>query len=265
MAVVAGVTTGNVVGVLTNGRRTVMAARTGPQHLEVIHPHNGCKRDDRMAVLTDISGKDMVRVLTYRLHTVMAADAVANDIHVIKVRGQPTIAGVAIVAGVATGNVAGILAGRRGAVLTAGTGAQDLEMIDAGDGAEGDRRVTVFADVGGGDMSEVFAGCLDTIVAAVAVARNAPVVETSRQPGHCGVAVIALITGARVGRGLALLVHIVMAGGAATEYRVMVHLGDRHPARRAMAILTEVCAEYMICWLGAGRYPAALSVAGGTV
>jgi len=70
-----------------------------------------------MAVLAHVSRRNMIRCLTRCLHAVMATAAVANDTHMIKVGRNPAATGVAVVAGVAAGNVIRILTGGSDAVM----------------------------------------------------------------------------------------------------------------------------------------------------
>ncbi len=43
-----------------------------------------------MAVLADIAGLDVRRVLAGRFHAVVAVDTVASDVDMVEVRGQPS-------------------------------------------------------------------------------------------------------------------------------------------------------------------------------
>ena len=130
MTVVAVVAAGNVGRVLACGRVAVMAGEAGANDLRVIDHVGRHKRHVVVAVLADIGGIDMRRVLARSLRPVVTADAVGGDVGVIKVGRDPRVGRVAVVAVVAARNMASILTQGNGSVVTAETGANDLCMVN---------------------------------------------------------------------------------------------------------------------------------------
>jgi len=70
-----------------------------------------------VAVLADIAGLNMGLALAGCLDTVVAAEAVATDVYVIKIGGQPGRGRVAVIAGIAAGDVVRVFAGCGEAVV----------------------------------------------------------------------------------------------------------------------------------------------------
>ena len=84
MTVIAGITTGDVGWVFTDGGDTVMAGTTGTKHLRVINRVGWHPQRVVMAVLADVGCTDVGQVLTGRLSTVMTRRTVADDAGVIE-------------------------------------------------------------------------------------------------------------------------------------------------------------------------------------
>ena len=75
-----------MIQVLAHRSNTVMTARTGTQHLEVIHRDRRIPKVGAMAILTNIGGADMVKTLTGRGYAIMAVTtALSSNILVIEV------------------------------------------------------------------------------------------------------------------------------------------------------------------------------------
>jgi len=64
-----------------------------------------------MAILTQVVGLDMLTVFAGSRRAIVATRATAGDSGMIKYCRRPGIAGVAVIAAVAAGNVTGALAG----------------------------------------------------------------------------------------------------------------------------------------------------------
>ena len=127
------------------------------------------------------------------LGAVVAADAVAADVDVIKIRGQPADGRVAVVAVVATRDMRRVLADRRYAVMAGSAGAHDLRVIDRCRRLESRSVMAIFADVARLNVCRTLAGCGRAVMAADAVTGDAAVIERSGQPGCRGVTVVALV------------------------------------------------------------------------
>ena len=119
MAVVAGLTAQDMTGVLTGGRHAVVATTAVSLHLQVVDPLDGRERYNEVTVFADIGRLDMRQRLTDFIDGVMAADAVPREIVVIEIGGDPSGRCVAVIAGLATRNMPGILAVGRRAVMAA--------------------------------------------------------------------------------------------------------------------------------------------------
>ena len=82
---------GQVVQVLTHGGNAVVAAVTGPEHLEVIHQDDWIPQVGGMTVLADVGRIDVIQTFTSGRHTIVAGTATfRGDVLMVKVGGQPT-------------------------------------------------------------------------------------------------------------------------------------------------------------------------------
>lgn len=70
-----------------------------------------------MAVFTDVGRQDMRRVLAGCIGTVVTADAVVRDVHVVEVRGKPCDGRMTVVAVVTAGDMRRVLAFRGDTVV----------------------------------------------------------------------------------------------------------------------------------------------------
>lgn len=131
-----------------SGRDYAIVARaTGADNLVVVH---GVGRDPdigRMAIFTNVSRKNMSRVLAGCFNPVVAAGAIARYADVIEVGGQPTDRCMTVVAVVAARNMRRMLARRCCAVVARAAGAKNLRVIDRISGCEYVRVVAVLANI----------------------------------------------------------------------------------------------------------------------
>ena len=122
---------GNEVSIVLTCRRiAVMAGRTGTQHLRMVDYRYGRPGRRGVAVLTHICRRHVCRVFAGRVGAVVAADAVARDIHVIEIRRDPGDGCMAVVAVVAACDVRRVLARGGVAVVTGEAGPEDLRVVD---------------------------------------------------------------------------------------------------------------------------------------
>jgi len=84
VAVVAVVAGRWVIGCFTHRQCAVVTARARAEHLRVIDLGCGREQCRRMAVLADIRRKDVSRVLTDCVDTVVAAHAITGDSEMIE-------------------------------------------------------------------------------------------------------------------------------------------------------------------------------------
>jgi hypothetical protein len=118
MAVVAVVTARYMPRVLAGRRRAVMATAAGADNLGMVDGKYRQPRIRRVTVLANIGCLDMVLRLARCVDTVMAVDAVARDIDVVKVCRQPARGGMAVLAVVATADVCRVFARGNHAIVT---------------------------------------------------------------------------------------------------------------------------------------------------
>ena len=125
--------------------------------------------------------------------------------------------------------------------------------------------MAVLTDVCGLDMSDVLAHCRDAVVAREAIAGDAGVIETRRQPSRSSVAGIALCRRGRMTNGLSFRLDTVVTGRATTEYLVVIHPSRWRPGVCQMTRLAIVRTHNVVRRLETSADPACLAMAGGTV
>ena len=182
MAVVAGIAADHVRRVFADGCDAVVAGTAITDDLCVIDGEDRCEHIGCVAVLADVSRLDVCRTFADSVDPVMAIDAIAADVHMIEVRRQPASRGMAVVAGIAAGDVRWGFSGRGGAVMTRAAGAQHLRVIDHKNGRKLNARVAVFADIRRGHVSYVLARGIGTVMAANAIAGNVVMTESCGYP-----------------------------------------------------------------------------------
>lgn len=80
-------------------------------------------------------------------------------------------------------------------VMTGATTTQDLRVVDGKCWLPRRRRVAIFANNRRLNVRGAFAGRIDTVMTANAVADYVGVIENSRKPGRSSVAIVALVAG----------------------------------------------------------------------
>jgi hypothetical protein len=70
-----------------------------------------------MTILTNIGSLNVVLALAGRVNAIVTTDAIASDIHMVKVCWQPACRRVAVLAIIAAGNVRQCLAGRNPTIM----------------------------------------------------------------------------------------------------------------------------------------------------
>ncbi len=165
VAVVAGITTGDMCQVLAFGNRAVVAGVTGTNHVGMVHPVRWCENGNVVAVLTNISGLNMRRDLAGRIHAIVTAEAVIADIDMLDVGRSPARCRMAVIAGIAATYMGGVLAFGDRSVVTGAAGTYYLSVIHPVRRCEGRTVMTVFTNVGRLDMCRILAGRSDTVMA----------------------------------------------------------------------------------------------------
>ena len=193
MTVVAGVAAGYVRRVLAGGDDAVVAGAATPHYLCVIdatcrHPYRRT-----VAVFANIGRQNVRRILTSGLRAVMAADAIAEDIHMSKICRRPRCRSVAVIAGSAACYVSRVFAGRSNAVVATNAITDDVTVIE-NCRCPGCGIVTIVTLISGGDVTRCFSGRLDTVVARVAAPGHRRVIhKRDYRPGGRDVTIGALL------------------------------------------------------------------------
>jgi len=195
MTVVTIVTAVQVSWIFPGGRSAVMTRAAGANDLRVIYGKYGRENIGRMAVLTNIAGLNVGRVLSGGFGAVMAADAVAADVHMIEISRQPADGRVAVVAIIPARDMRRVFTGRRSAIVAGAAGAQHLSVIDRRGRRKGDCAVAVLANIGGLHVCRALPCRGSTVVAAHAVSSDACVIEYGREPGAHSMAIVTLVVG----------------------------------------------------------------------
>ena len=196
-----------------------------------------------MTVLADIGRRDMGRVLARCVGAVVAADAVARDVHVIEIGRNPGHGRVAVVAIIAARDMSRVLAGCRVAVMTGNAGSEYLGVVYRVCGRKRHIVVAILTHVTRVYMSWVLARCLDAVMAVDTIRGNADVIKVRGDPGDRCVAVIAIVTARDVGRVLAGCRVAVMTGTTGPQHLCVVHpvhRGERHIVMTVLAHVTRV-------------------------
>lgn len=178
----------------------------------------------------------MRKILAGRFDTVVATHAVAGDIEMVEIGGQPPNRRMAVVAICAAADVSCMFACRRHAVMAGTARTQNLRVIDRDDGNERNRTVTVFADVACLHVCRVFAGRGSAVMATYAIIKKAGVVEIRGEPACRIVTIFAPIPGRDVCWGLSGCLEAIVTTDAVSAQGRMVDKIDDGPVRRNVAI-----------------------------
>ncbi len=134
------------------------------------------KRGDCMTIFADVRCLYMRRVLAGRIRTVMTGHAIARDIDVIEICGQPCGGGMAIVAVITARDMHRVFSGRSNAIVTSAAAAQYLSMVDSGHRLPDGCAVAVLADVRCLNVRCAFTGRVRAIMAGHTVTGNIDVI-----------------------------------------------------------------------------------------
>lgn len=193
-----------------------------------------------MTVFTDVRRENMRRAFTGRIGTVVAADAVVRDVHMVEVRWKPRYGRVAVVAVITAGDVCRMFTLRRYTVMAGDARADDLGVINDIGRCECHVVVAVLADVSGVDMRGVLADRIGAVMAAHTVVGDVDVIEVCRDPSVRRVAVVAVVAACDMCRVLALGGHAVMTREACADDLGVVDGIGRRKRHHVVAILANV-------------------------
>jgi len=152
---------------------------------------------------------------------------------------------VTVVAIVATGDMRRVLACRNDAVVAGAAGTDNLGVVHGVSRNPDIGVMAVFANFRGQNVCRVFAGRLNTVVAARAVAGDTYVIKIRGQPAGCRMAVITIITARDMRWVLACCCSAVVARAAGTQNLRMVDGIGRRKYVCVVTILTNVACLYV--------------------
>ena len=156
---------------------------------------------------------------------------------------------MAVIAGIAAGQVSWIFAGRGYAIVTRAASADNLSVVNGVYWRPSVGVMAIFANVACLNVCEILARRRGAIVAVNAVIREIRMVEVRGQPANGRVTVVAIITAGDMRRGFADGRDAIMTGSTSTQYLRMVNRERRCPYIRGVAVLTNIGCEYMCCVL----------------
>lgn len=240
MAIIAIVTARDMPGILAHRDRIVVARNAGAQHLNVIDTIRRLPEDIVVAVFANISRRHVCRAFARLVDAVVAADAVAGDVHVVEVRRYPRDSRMTVIAIVAARNVIHILACRIDTVMTRKAGTEYLQMVDRNCGRPRSIAVTILAYVGGQNVSGVLAGGVHTVVAVETAVNDIDVVEVRRNPCNGCMTIVASFAALDVCGVLAGCGRTIVAGVAGTQYVQVVYCDSRVPEIGAVAVFADI-------------------------
>ena len=184
MTVVATVVAGDMRRVFARCCKTVMTGAAATQHLCVIDRIDGSPHIAVVTILTDVARLHMRQVFAGSIQAVVAACAIARNIHVVECRRSPGDRRVAIVAGIAAREVRWVLTSCNYAIVTGATGADDLGMVDAKHGRKYVGVMAVLANVAGLNMRKVLADGIHAVMAVNAATGDIQMIEIRWEPCH---------------------------------------------------------------------------------
>ncbi len=126
----------------------------------------------------------MRRTLADGINAVVAAGTIIDDTKVVEVRWPPGDRCMAIVAGIAAGDMCRVFAGCDDAVMAAVARADDLHVVNGEDWCKDVGVVAVLADITGLDVCQVLANGIDTVMAVNTLASDVQVVKVGWQPAY---------------------------------------------------------------------------------
>ena len=206
----------------------------------MINCDHGRKRNGAVAVLTNVGRLRVCRILADRIRTIVAADTVAVDIDVVKIRRQPCNCAMAVVAVVTARNMRRVFASCGNAVMAGAATSKHLGVIDHHHGRKHTCIVTIFTYVGCLRVGRVLADGVRAVMAVAAIARDGCVVEECGQPAGRGMAVVAGIAAGDMCRRLAGGNDAVVAGVATAEHLGVINSHHRRKYISCVAVLTDI-------------------------
>ena len=147
---------------------------------------------------------------------------------------------MAIIAGIATGNVGRVFADGNRAIVAGRTDANDLRVVNPVSRCEDHAVMAVLADVGRLDMRRGFTNRISTVMAAEAVARNIDVIEVGRYPPVGRVTLVAGIAARYVCGVLPRGDRAIVTGRTGTNDLQMLNPVGRCEDHVVVAVLANI-------------------------
>jgi len=240
VAIVTGIAAWDVCRVFADCGESVMAGAARTDDLCVIDSHHRRKHVGRMAVFAGIRRIDMPDIFAGRFGAVVAADTVAHDIQVIKIRRCPAKRAVAVIAGITAGDVPRVLASRQYAVVAGAAHANNLAVIHGHYWRKDVGGMAVLTDIRGLDMCRIFAGRVYAVMAADTITHDIHMVEIRRQPGHGAVAIVTIVAAGDVPLVFSGCCEAIMAGAATAQHLRVINDCHWHERNGRMTVFADV-------------------------
>jgi len=211
MTVVATVVAGDMCRVFARCCKSVMTGAAATQHLCVIDRVDGSPHIAVVTILTDVARLHMRQGFARSIQAVVAACAIARNIHVVECRRSPGNRRVAVVTGIAAREVCRVLAGCNYAIVTGATGADNLGMVDAKHRCKYISVMAVLTNVAGLNMCKVLANGIHAVMAVNAATGDIQMIKIRWQPCHRRMTVVTGFAAGDVCRILAGCCDAVVA------------------------------------------------------
>ena len=206
----------------------------------MINCDHGRKCNCAVAVLANVGCLRVCRVLADCVGAIVAANAVAVDVYVVKIRRQPCNCAMAVVAVVTARNMRRVFASCGNAVMAGAATTKHLGVIDHHHGRKHTCVVTIFTYVGCLRVCRVLADRVRAVMTVAAIARDGCVVEECGQPAGRGMAVIASIAAGDMCRRLAGGNDAVMTGVATAEHLGVINSHHWRKYIRRVTVLADI-------------------------
>ena len=184
MAVIAIVAGRDMCWMFTCCRSAVMARTASTDDLCVVDCIGWSEHICIVTIFANVGCLYMRRTLADRVNAVVAAGTIIDDTKVVEVRWPPGDRCMAIVAGIAAGDMCRVFAGCDDAIMAAVAGADDLHVVDGESRRKDIGVVAILANITGLDVCQIFANGIDAVMAVNTLASNVQVVKVGWQPAY---------------------------------------------------------------------------------
>ena len=248
-------------GAFSRGRDAIMAGLTGSQHLAVIDPQGRRPRGGAVTVFALVGRGGVGGGFAGGDDVVVAVLAVVVVRGVLEPGRDPGVAGMTVVALGGALDMVGESTFSNYAVVAGRAGPPYLPVIHPHGGHPGRGQMAILAQGRCIDMAGVPAGCLEGVVAVLAVAGDAGVIVPGGEPGIAAMAIVAPC----FGRDMAVVFcrggGAVVAGHTGSEYMIVIQPQRRHPGCGVVAFLADVGGTRVRCGLEFRPLESALAMA----